>query len=263
MYRVAFLVVAVAMLVAHGPVRAHANEMDARVESSAKQSYVFKTYLKDDAITIQSTDGVVVLTGKVVEESHKALAQETVASLPGVKSVDNRLELTGERAAENSDLWVRMNVQASLLYHRHLSVSKTEVEVKGGVVTLRGEAANSAQIDLTTAYVKDVEGVKSVHNEMTVAKVQRSWDKKSMVEKIGAVGESIDDASITALVKMTLIYHRSTSVLHTKVTTSKGVVTLEGKARNASEKDLVTKFAQDVYGVNNVVNNMAITEPGI
>ena len=75
---------------------------------------------------------------------------------------------------------------------------------------------------------------------------------------MGDVGETIDDASITALVKMTLLYHRSTSALNTKVETNAGVVTLGGKAKNASEKDLATKFVKDVYGVKTVVNNMTI-----
>ena len=63
--------------------------MDNRIESSAKNSYVFKTYLQADDIKVQSEDGTVTLTGTVSEESHKSLAEETVADLPGVKSVDN------------------------------------------------------------------------------------------------------------------------------------------------------------------------------
>jgi osmotically-inducible protein OsmY len=44
------------------------------------------------------------------------------------------------------------------------------------------------------------------------------------------------------------------------VDTSEGIVTLSGKARNATEKDLVTKLVTDVNGVKNVVNNMTIDE---
>ena len=61
-----------------------------RIKLTAKQSYVFKTYLKGDDINIQSKDGAVTLTGTVSEESNITLAQETVASLPGVESVDNQ-----------------------------------------------------------------------------------------------------------------------------------------------------------------------------
>jgi hyperosmotically inducible protein len=76
---------------------------DDRIESSAKQSYVFKTYLKSDAIKIQSRDGVVTLTGSVSEESRKSLAQEMVVSLAGVKGVDNKLAVKGAVPAVQSD----------------------------------------------------------------------------------------------------------------------------------------------------------------
>ena len=108
-YRVALMVAAVALLaIISMPV--YASKTDDRIESSAKKSYVFKTYLKHDDIKIDSKDGAVTLTGTVSEESHKSLAQETVAGLPGVNSVDNRLEVKGERPAEKSDTWVHMKV---------------------------------------------------------------------------------------------------------------------------------------------------------
>jgi len=241
------MVAVVALLIVSMPV--HASKMDSSIESSAKKSYVFKTYLKTDDIKIQSKDGAVTLTGTVSEESHKSLAEETVASLPGVKSVDNKLELKGERPTENSDAWLITKVKAALLFHRSVSGIKTEVNVKDGIVTLQGEATSQAQKDLTTEYAKDVEGVKNVNNEMTVGKTSK---------KTRTAGDKIDDASITAQVKMTLLYHRSTSALKTSVTTKKGVVTLGGKAKTGAEKDLATKFANDVNGVKEVKNRMTI-----
>ncbi len=247
MYRVALMVAAVALLTLSMPV--HATKMDDRIESSAKTSYVFKTYLKGDDIKIQSKDGVVTLTGSVSEESHKSLAKETVAGLPGVKSVDNRLEVKGARPAENSDAWLTAKVKTTLLFHRNVSVM-TEVNTKDGIVTLQGEATSQAQKDLTAEYAKDVEGVKDVKNEMTVAKTAVKPDK--------TVGEKVDDASITAQVKMTLLSHRSTSALNTTVTTKNGVVTLGGKAKNTAEKELATKYVNDVKGVKSVKNQMTI-----
>lgn len=235
-----------------GAVPAHAStEMDNRIEASARKSYVFQTYLKGDDIKIQSKDGVVILTGSVLEESHKSLARETVAELPGVKKVDNRLEVEGDRPAANSDLWLGTKVKATLLFHRNVNALKTEVSVKDAIVTLRGDASSGAQKELTTEYAKDVEGVKDVKNEMTVSGAPE--------KKHETVGEKIDDASITAQVKMTLLYHRSTSAVSTKVKTKNGVVTLSGKAGNAAEKNLVTKLASDVHGVKNVMNRMVVT----
>ena len=134
-----FLIIAVVVLLAIS-VPVHASKMDDdRIESSAKQSYVFKTYLQADDIKVQSKDGVVTLTGTVSEESHRSLAEETVAGLPGVKTVDNGLEVKGERPAENSDAWLTTKVKTMLLFHRNVS-AMTEVNTKDGIVTLRGEA---------------------------------------------------------------------------------------------------------------------------
>jgi hyperosmotically inducible periplasmic protein len=77
-------------------------------------------------------------------------------------------------------------------------------------------------------------------------------------KKTRTAGGKIDDASITAQVKMTLLYHRSTSALNTSVTTKKGVVTLSGNAGSATELDLATKLANDVNGVKGVKNRMTI-----
>jgi osmotically-inducible protein OsmY len=243
-----FLLTAVVVLLAIN-LPAHASRVDdERTELSARQSYIFKTYLQADDIKIQSIDGVVTLTGTVSEESHRSLAEETIADLPGVKTVDNGLEIKGERPAENSDAWITTKVKTILWFHRNVS-AMTEVSTKDGIVTLRGEAISQAQKDLTTEYAKDVEGVKNVKNEMIVTKTSGNTQ---------TVGEKIDDASITALVKMTLLYHRSTSALKTSVATKNGVVTLSGRAKNTAEKDLAGKLANDVNGVVEVKNLMTI-----
>ena len=247
-FSLALMVVAAFLLALSLPVQA--SKTDDQIISSAKNSYVFKHNLKDDDIKIQSKDGAVTLTGSVSEESHKILARETVAGLSGVKKVDNRLEVKGQSlAAVNSDAWLITKVKTSLLFHRSVSATSTEVDAKDGVVTLQGDAASQAQKDLTTEYAKDVDGVKEVKNVMVVA---------TPSEQAQTAGDKIDDASITGLSKMTLLYHRSTSGLNTSVTTKNGVVTLTGKAKSAAEKNLATKYVNDVNGVKSVKNQMTI-----
>ncbi len=247
MYRLALTAAMVTLLTSMSVL---ASEMDDRIESSARDSYVFKTFLKGDDVKIQSKDGAVILTGIVSEESRRGLANETVAGLPEVKSVDNRLEVKGASPTPNSDAWVGEKVKANLLFHRNVSTITTEVYVKDGIVTLRGDAVSQAQKELTTEYAKDVEGVKDVNNEMTVSKTSGM----TMARVFG----KIDDASIAAQIKMALLFHRSTSALSTKVETNDGVVTIYGKAMNAAEKELVTKLVNDINGVKSVDNRMTI-----
>lgn len=247
-YRVALMAAAVVLLAFSVPVQA--SEMDDRIESSARASYVFKTYLKGDDIEIQSRDGAVTLTGVVAEESRRGLAKDTVASIPGVTSVDNRLVVKGASPTPNSDAWLVEKVKTTLLFNRNVSASTTKVDVKDGIVTLRGEAANQAQKELTAEYAKDVDGVKDVKNEILVSKTSET--------SIERLVQKIDDASIVAQVKMTLLFHRSTSALSTKVDSNDGAVTMYGKASNAAEKDLVTKLVNDISGVKSVKNRMTI-----
>ena len=247
----ALLAATSALLITSASVRA--SDTDSRIESSANKSYVFKTYLKDDSIKTASKDGVVTLTGTVADSSHKSLAQDTVEGLPGVKSVDNQLTIKGETPAEHSDTWIGVKVKSALLFHRNVSASGTTVYVKDGVVTLQGEASSLAEKELTTEYAKDVDNVKEVKNDMTVA--------KSPAVPAATLGDKIDDASITAEVKSSLMSHHSTSALHTAVTTTDGVVTLAGIAKNDAERSLVTKLATDINGVTSVINNMTIAVP--
>ena len=242
------LVAASALLLTAAPLRA--SQTDDRIESSAKKSYVFKHYLSDDSIKTESKNGAVTLTGTVALESHIGLASDTVSGLPGVKNVDNQLTLKGEAPAEHSDTWVGLKVKTALLFHRNVSGTKTDVNVTDGIVSLGGKASSLAQKELTTEYARDVEGVKGVKNEMTVIKTPAKPGETT--------GEKIDDASITAQVKASLLWHRSTSALKTKVETTDGVVTLSGTAKNAAEKSRVTKLATDIDGVGSVVNNMTI-----
>ena len=244
----ALLIATGALLISGANLRA--DETDDRIVSAAKKSHVFRTELKGDSIKTVSKNGVVTLTGTVADSSHKSLAQDTVESLPGVKSVDNRLKVKGRGHAEHSDGWITAKVKSTLLFHRNVSSSGTDVYVKDGVVSLRGEASSLAQKELTAEYAKDVEGVKEVKNEMTVAK-NPATRKETLEDKI-------DDASITAQVKSSLMSHRSTSALKTKVETREGVVSVSGVAKNSAEKSLVTKLVTDINGVNSVVNNMTI-----
>jgi osmotically-inducible protein OsmY len=241
---------AAALFLTSMPLRA--SDTDDQMESSFRNTYVYKTYLHDDAIKVEAKAGVVTLTGTVADEYHKALAQDTVTGMPGVTRVDNQLATKAEVAADKADTWIERKLTLALLFHRHVNASKTSIAVTDGVVTLTGEASSVAQKELTTEYAMDIEGVKDVKNEMTVAGTSEPAER--------TLDEKIDDASITAQVKMALLTHHSTSAINTKVDTRNGEVTLGGIAKNDAEKALVGKLVADIKGVTSVKNQMTIKQ---
>lgn len=229
-----------------------AAEIDNKIVSTFKNSYVYRTFLSSDSVEASAKNGIVTLTGTVEDESHKTLAQETIARLQGVIRVDNKLVTPSEAAAENADIWIARKVKLSLIFHFHVSASATTVEVKDRVVTLKGEATNMAQKELTSEYAGDIEGVKAVLNEMTLAKTPHPAKR--------SVGEKMDDASLFAQVYSALLLHRSTSALKTSVEIRDGQVSLTGIVKNPAEKALVTKIVSDIHGVTSVNNQMTIEE---
>lgn len=231
----------------------NASENDSKVESSFEKTYVYKTYLQDDAIKTEMKDGIFTLTGTVSEESHKALAQETAAGLPGVTGVENKLTTKAEAATENADWWMARKVKLVLLFHRNVNAGGTDVVVKNGVVTLSGKATSLAQKDLASEYAGDIDGITEVKNVMTVVEPATPEERTAAAK--------IDDASVTAQVKLALKTHRSTSAVDAKVTTRDGEVTLTGIAKNDAEKSLVTKLVSDIQGVNDVDNQMTVEIP--
>lgn len=241
----AALMASVALVMVGLPMQAASQ--DDKIEASVKNSYNFKTYLKGDNIKVESSGGVVTLSGTVAREYHKSLAGETVSELAGVKSVNNNLKVIGDQPSENSDAWMTMKVKGVLAFHKNVSAMDTEVTTENGVVTLTGKADSEAQKHLTTEYAKDVEGVLEVRNNTVVSK----GAPRSM-------GTKVDDSSITAQIKTSLLFHKSTHTLATKVVTKNGTVTLSGEAKNGAERDLVTKLVEDIEGVKHVTNRMTV-----
>jgi hyperosmotically inducible protein len=219
---------------------------DRKIEEAAKASYNYRTVLQDN-VKVKANDGVVTLTGTVLDNGDRALAVDTVENLPGVTSVNNEIVVKSDYP-EHSDAWIGVKLRSLLLVKANVSATTTTVNVKDGVVMLTGTADNAAQKELTGVYAKEIVGVKSVQNDIAI---------KSPVPG-PSMAESIDDASITSQVKYALLTHKSTSALKTKVKTVDGVVRVTGEASSDAEKSLVTKLAQDVRGTKSVTNDMTV-----
>jgi osmotically-inducible protein OsmY len=222
------------------------SDTDRKIEDAATASYNYRTVLADH-VTVRARDGVVTLTGVVEDKDDKNLAEDTVENLPGVLSVTDEITIQ-PTYPQHSDAWIALKIRGVLLVRANVSAADTKVAVQDGVVTLGGTAVNSAQKELTEIYAKEIDGVKSVKNDLVV----------SDQPPAETLGDKIDDASITSQVRFALLSHQATSVLKTKVSTTDGIVAISGEASSEAEKSLVTKLAEDVRGTKSVSNEMTV-----
>ena len=71
-------------------------------------------------------------------------------------------------------------------------------------------------------------------------------------------GQNVDDATITASVKSTLVADKPANLTRVDVDTTLGVVSLNGVVESSDQKSRAEQLAGRVSGVRKVVNNLQI-----
>jgi len=146
---------------------------DGWIEFKIKSALLYHRSVSATKTTVTVKDGVVTLGGTAGSQAQKELTTEYVQDIEGVKEVKNEMKVPGEPEPRSvgeviDDASITAQAKAALLTHRSTSALKTKVLTRNGVVTLTGDAKNQAEKDLVTKITSDINGVKSVMNNMTV-----------------------------------------------------------------------------------------------
>jgi hyperosmotically inducible protein len=72
-------------------------------------------------------------------------------------------------------------------------------------------------------------------------------------------GQNVDDASLTASVKSTLVADKAANLTRIDVDTNNGVVSLSGVVESAQQKARAEELARRVNGVRGINNNLQIS----
>ena len=73
------------------------------------------------------------------------------------------------------------------------------------------------------------------------------------------MGQNIDDASLTASVKSSLVGDKTANLTRIEVDTTNGVVSLTGMVESAQQKARAEQLTRGVNGVKGVKNNLQIS----
>lgn len=115
------------------------------------------------AVVVEAHDGIVVLKGTVRDARDKLELIQAAFRVSEVREVQSQL---GVRVGMTPDL--EEAVWAELL-KGDLGANVTEVLVRDGVASLKGEASDGATRDRVLATVKSVPGIRSVENEIALS----------------------------------------------------------------------------------------------
>lgn len=169
-----------------------------------------------------------------------------------VAGCDKPTDATGVPAAsttvgtEIDDSVVTSSIKSALLAEPNIKSFDFKVETRKGEVQLSGFVDNQTQLDMATAAVRAVPGVKSIQNNV------------SLKGKATTVGNKVDDAVVTTKVKAALLGDAHVKSLAIGVVTRQGEVQLSGFVDNQGQIDRALEVAGGIEGVRRVSNEMSV-----
>lgn len=214
-------------------------------------------------VHVSVSDGDLILEGEVENIVAKKLALELAAALPGVRGIVDRLRVFP--AQPMGDGAIRDHVRDALLQEPALtnctlsvwekgaativreatreSAAVIAVSVEDGVVTLNGQVPSLSHKRLAGVLAWWVPGSRDVVNGLDVVPPQEDND------------DEMNDAVCLVLDKNPFV-----NAAQIRVHTRNSVVTLEGLVTNETEKQMAAFDAWYVFGVDKVINKLAVRE---
>jgi len=140
---------------------------DQEIAHAVKEAFKWDPRISPSDLDVSVKQGVVTLIGTVDNWSAKKVAVVLVEGIAGVKGV--RAKIAYFPALARSDEEIQEEVEARLRYdYRSEFGANLAVEVKKGIVTLRGSAQSAAARRAAEETAWDVMGVKQVVNKIVV-----------------------------------------------------------------------------------------------
>ncbi|CRG50354.1 molecular chaperone OsmY [Yersinia pseudotuberculosis] len=145
---------------------------DSAVTAKVKSALLEEKSLKSTDISVETSNGVVTLSGFLNSQVEIETAVEIAGNVEGVKSVSDKLHVKDQKSQSVSeyagDAATTSSVKAKLLADGIVPSRKIKVETTDGVVQLSGDVENKAQSERAESIAKAVNGVKSVKNDLNI-----------------------------------------------------------------------------------------------
>ncbi len=212
---------------------------DAEIEQAIAIELDFNAAVPSHLIDIESTDGIITLTGITNNLLAKKQARDVALAVKGVRGVVNNIEVL---TYNKSDETIKQDVEMALLDDPATDSYEINTKVKDAVVELYGQAESWREKELANVVASGVKGVKKVENYISLKFKDKRPDHeiKEDIEQALKWDVRIDDGLIN-------------------VDVNDGNVKLSGIAGSAKEKDHA-EFKAWVLGAKSVNSNKLTVE---
>ena len=213
---------------------------DEEIQQNVLDELAWDPEIEATDVGVEVDDGVVTLTGTVETFAQKWAAERAALRVEGVRAVANNVQVRPAGLGIKSDTDIARAVANALEWNTAVPFDKIDIRVEDGRVTLEGEVEWNYQREAAENTTRQISGVKSVLNLITVRQPQVKPDD---------VRDSIERA---------LVRHAELDANRIKVSVEGGHITLSGTVRSWAEKKAAEDAAWRSPGVTAVTNNIRI-----
>jgi len=147
------------------------NMSDSWITAKTKIALFADSRVKGSEINVATTDGAVIIRGKVDTDAAKQAAEGIAKSVQGAKTVKNDLQVVApskREAVDDKDDSITARVNEQMAKDTQLKTAGIKAQTNAGVVSLTGEVADLMTSAQASWSAWQVPGVKSVKNDLTV-----------------------------------------------------------------------------------------------
>ena len=163
------------------------------------------------------------------------------------------------------DSWITMKVHSQFVPEDALEGSDIDVDTNAGVVTLKGTVVTEAGRARAVAIAKATDGVKSVNDELTIARAEADVAEKAGEAARGTTGtaaRAVTDGWLKSKIYAQFITEDALDDSDIDLDVSRGAVILNGTVATEAGRERAAAIAKATDGVKSVKNNLKV-EPGV
>lgn len=165
------------------------NLTEARLEGQIWTTFALNQHLNPFDLKVDVDSKTAIIEGEVDESVKSELAEQIALSVDGIDDVDNRIEVSENMQVVSSsddkekdpsfrdrvsDATTTASVKSKLLWNRDTAGLSINVNTRGGIVELEGEAESEASKDLAERLAANTDGVRDVINNIEVVSRQQA-----------------------------------------------------------------------------------------
>jgi osmotically-inducible protein OsmY len=212
-------------------------------EHEVREALLWEPALTGADVQAKIHDGAVILSGKVTSYTKKALAEKIVRRIPGVRKIDNELQIVQLTSFRKPDLELEKTIEEIFKWSSTVDASKVSAAVKNGWVTLEGEVENGFVKAKAARLIEDLEGVQGITNKIGV-------QTKDSVYKETVIQEKIVEA-------FNRNYYLDSNKINVEVVGD--TVLLSGEVNTLAEVEEAERASLSAPGINKVENKLIAT----